>query len=91
MCTVPFGRPVDPDEYSQNAMSSGPVAAGASAGSCARKSSNAIASAGNEAFGRETITLRTSCGAFASAASSTGSKGAETSAACARQWPIMYA
>ena len=36
---MPLGRPVEPDEYIQNAMSSGPVSAGGS--SCGSPSTNA--------------------------------------------------
>src|SRR6478752_136345 len=40
VCTVPLGRPVEPDEYSQNAMSSARVSKGAGQGGAASSVAN---------------------------------------------------
>jgi hypothetical protein len=77
--TAPLGRPVDPDEYNQKAMSSQPVGAGAGIGAC---------SAIGPASGDAQVNF-SSWGAWAVAFSSTGASAGETSAACARQCERM--
>src|SRR5579859_2122529 len=60
--TVPFGLPVEPDEYSQNAMSSQPVAEGLVAGVAASiRSLSRGAVKGSPSSGCETINWQPSC------------------------------
>ncbi len=75
VCTVPFGLPVEPDEYSQKPMSSAAVGAGDRAGACC-----AISDRSSDV---STVRL-TSCGAVLIACLSAGANALDTNAACAR-------
>ena len=65
---MPLGRPVEPDEYIQNAMSSGPVSAQASSsGSPSTNADSGIApEAASEPFTMTTRSTFVPCSAFAS-------------------------
>ncbi len=82
---MPFGRPVDPDEYSQNAGSSPAVAAGAPIGSTApSRWAKSAWPAASGPLGCDTHTSRTSWAALAIAANNAGSTDGDVSTSCER-------
>src|SRR5206468_2048306 len=89
-CTVPFGRPVEPDEYNQNAIESGPVRAQLSRGVAdSHQAAKSTAPLSSAAVGRDTITWRTSCTARCIAWRNVGNSAPETMSACARECSSM--
>jgi hypothetical protein len=85
VCTVPLGRPVEPDEYNQNAGSSPAVAAGDATGSTApSRCAKSACPAASGLLGRDTHTSRTSCAALDIAADSAGNTDGDVNTSCER-------